>query len=187
MGSTTAAGKGRSPSPGPIKIPVVHHPGLDAPGAPGLRLCHLPDASVIRELHLFGIPVAVNMDQEPGPDGFALRVYASNGRAATGIPIKAGRLEIVMTDGGKPKAGEEPKPLKVWTYDAVALKAHAVKSSIGWGYRFGLAWNEARPTHEPLHRNGSLCFPFRRGARFFSQRAFHDAAMMTACHARCSC
>jgi hypothetical protein len=106
------------------------------------------DASVIRELHLFGIPVAINMDQEPGPDGFVVRVYASNGRAATGIPIKAGRLEIVMTDGGRPKDGEEAKPLKVWTYDAQALKAHAVKSSIGWGYRFGLAWNEARPTHD---------------------------------------
>jgi len=90
------------------------------------------DANV-RELHLFGVPVAINLDQNPGPDGFAVRVYASNGRAASGIPIRTGRLELALYDGAKPNGVPESQPpLRVWTYDVAALKAHAGKSSIGW-------------------------------------------------------
>jgi hypothetical protein len=108
------------------------------------------DANV-RELHLFGVPVAVNLDQTPGPDGFAVRVYASNGRAASGIPIRTGRLELALYDGAKPNGVPESQPpLRVWTYDGAALKAHAGKSSIGWGYRFAPAWGDAKPTRDRI-------------------------------------
>jgi len=107
-----------------------------------------PDA-VIREIHLFGVPVALDLDQNSGPDGFAVRVYASNGREATGVPIKNGRLEINLYDGGKAKINADSnKPIRVWTYDAQNLKTYAAKSSMGWGYRFAPAWGEARPTRD---------------------------------------
>jgi hypothetical protein len=106
-----------------------------------------PDANTVRELHLFGVPVAVNLDQDPDPDGFAVTVYAANGRAASGLPIKKGRLEIALYDGGKVKISPEHQPLRVWTYDSAALKAHVARSSIGWGYRFAPIW-ETHPTRD---------------------------------------
>src|SRR6185503_5809266 len=107
-----------------------------------------PGTDTVREIHLFGVPVAVNLNQEPGPDGFAVRVYASNGRAASGLRIKTGRLEVALYDGGKLKIGPDDPPLRVWTYDPNGLKPFAAKSFIGWGYRFALPWAEARPTHD---------------------------------------
>jgi hypothetical protein len=105
----------------------------------------------IRELHLFGVPVAINLDQVPGPDGFAIRVYAGNGRAASGQRIDRGRLEVLLFDGGLSETDRQSAtPLRTWTYDPAKLKEHAAHSSIGWGYRFAPQWGDARPTRDRI-------------------------------------
>src|SRR6185369_2066764 len=55
--------------------------------------------SGIHELNLLAIPVALNFDQKPGPDGFIVKVYAGNRRQPKPLPIENGKLEIIMYDG----------------------------------------------------------------------------------------
>src|SRR5262249_828441 len=115
----------------------------------GAGCASAPGGSVtIRQLHMFGVPVAVNLDQVPGPDGFAFRVFASDGQTARGAAITRGRLEVQLFDG-TPSESEraQAQPLRVWTYDAAQLRGHAAHSSIGWGYEFAPQWGDARPTH----------------------------------------
>lgn len=110
-----------------------------------------PGANDIRELHLFGVPVAINLDPIPGPDGFAIRVFAGNGRAASGQRIEHGKLEILLFDGGLTEAERHTaEPLRTWEYTAAKLKAYVAKSSIGWGYRFAPQWGENRPTQDRI-------------------------------------
>src|SRR5687768_11693122 len=53
----------------------------------------------VEELHLFGAPVALNLDGVPGPDGVGVRVYASARKVSRGIPITSGLLELLIFDG----------------------------------------------------------------------------------------
>ena len=100
----------------------------------------------VGELHLFGVPVALNLDGRPGPDTLGLRIYASATGAARGIPIRQGQLEVLMFDGTVTGAAlRETAPLKLWTLDAAALKALTSETSLGTGYQLALAWGEQRP------------------------------------------
>lgn len=100
----------------------------------------------ITELHLFGVPVALNLGSKSGPDGVGLRLYASAADVARGIPIRDGVLEILMFDGtvGEAYARSE-KPLKTWTFTSGQLSAFAGTSSLGVGYQFPLRWGAEVP------------------------------------------
>lgn len=100
----------------------------------------------IDELHLFTVPVALNLDREPGPDGFEIKVYASSAERAKGVPITKGSLEVVMYDGVVSAGGlEAAKPLHTWTYTAAQLKPFASTSSLGVGYRMAIRWAKDSP------------------------------------------
>lgn len=100
----------------------------------------------VGELHLFGVPVALNLDGRPGPDTLGLRIYASAAGAARGIAIRQGQLEVLMFDGTVSGATvRETPPLKLWTLDAAALKALTAETSLGIGYQLALGWGEQRP------------------------------------------
>ncbi|MFM7099808.1 MAG: hypothetical protein ACKO3N_01395 [Verrucomicrobiota bacterium] len=100
----------------------------------------------VDELHLFGVPVALNLDGRPGPDTLGLRIYASAAGAARGIPIRQGRLEVLMFDGTvSGSAFRDTPPLKAWTLDAAALQALTAETSLGTGYQLALGWGEQRP------------------------------------------
>jgi hypothetical protein len=108
-------------------------------------------ASTINELHLFGLPTTLHLDHKPEPDGFAVRVYASNHQHAKGIPIKQGSLEILMFDGAvNTQSNPLPKPRRVWNFDADQLKSYSGTSKIGLGYRFALRWDDAAPTRDRI-------------------------------------
>jgi hypothetical protein len=99
-------------------------------------------------LHLFAVPVAVDLDQLPGPDGVALRVYASSGDRAKGVPIRKGILEILMYDGAIAEVapGSQPQqPLRTWSFKADQLKPGS-SGTLGQGYRFALRWETNAPT-----------------------------------------
>src|ERR1041385_173041 len=72
----------------------------------------------IEELHLFGAPIALDLDGIPGPDGVGVRVYASSAAAAKGRAIQDGILEVLMFD--KPPApGAQPPPRHIWSFTPV--------------------------------------------------------------------
>jgi hypothetical protein len=103
----------------------------------------------IEAIHLYAVPVALNFDQAPGPDGFAARIYASNGRSSKGVPIKSGTLDVLMFDGGvKESELTTREPLRVWTYTAAELRELARKTSLGTGYYLSPRWDDAKPTRE---------------------------------------
>jgi hypothetical protein len=55
-----------------------------------------PPNARITELHLWTMPVGINLDGRPGPDGFSLKVYASGPDYPKPIPLREGVLEILM-------------------------------------------------------------------------------------------
>ena len=101
----------------------------------------------VAALHLFSVPVTLNLDDRPGPDGFALTLYASNGRQARGMEIQSGTLEILMFDGS-PALGATSAPAarRVWKFSAAELNAFQARTALGVGYRLALRWEETPPS-----------------------------------------
>jgi hypothetical protein len=126
------ASKSRSPSAAPAK--ATSGKGRDG----------------IDELHLFGIPVGLNLDGIRGADGIGVRVYASSAVKAHGIPIRRGTLEILMFDGMlKSDPGvRAPEPRHIWKFTAAELKGYTATTSIGTGYQFALRWGDSTPTQD---------------------------------------
>ena len=102
----------------------------------------------ISVIHLFGMPVALNLDPTPGPDGIGIRIYASAPGVDQGIEIRQGSLEVLMLDGVVTEAqAKAAKPRKVWSFTSTALRSFAGKTSLGSGYQLALRWGkEAPPT-----------------------------------------
>ena len=100
----------------------------------------------IEAIHVFALPVALNLDNSPGPDGFGVTIYASAATPAKGLPITGGKLEILMFDGAR-RAEQitNAAPSQVWAFTTEDLKDHMVKTSLGTGYRFTPRWTNAPP------------------------------------------
>ncbi len=102
----------------------------------------------VSEVHLFGVPVALNLDGAPGPDGIGVRIYASGPSMARGIEVRQGVLEVLMFDGTvDPAAVRTARPAKVWTLDAAALRPYAAETSLGIGYQLALRWDSSQPSN----------------------------------------
>ena len=100
----------------------------------------------VQSLHLFSVPQAVNLDDEPGPDGFAVRLFARGPKSSKGIAFPNGVLEISMFEGlVSETSASNIKPLRTWNFTGKELQQHAGQSAVGTGYRFTLRWEEARP------------------------------------------
>ena len=112
------------------------HPPPPQPSAPGR----------IGQINIITAPVGLNLDRQPGPDGFSVKVYLNNRLNPKTIPIPSGSIEILMFDGtfyGRTNVGP---PSRAWNFDAAALQDHLVTSSIGAGYDFLLRWETNRPS-----------------------------------------
>ncbi len=116
----------------------------DRPASPG-RLASAKGP--IEQIHLISGPTALDLDNVPGPDGFGIRIYASNSKTPATVIIAHGTLEILMFDGLVKDANYAAvKPLRVWTFPAADLKKYAVKSSVGTAYDLTLVWDGTKPT-----------------------------------------
>jgi hypothetical protein len=106
----------------------------------------VPSGPGVEEVHLFGVPSALNLDSLPGPDGVGVRIYASTATVAKGLPIRSGVLEVLMFDS--PAQAAEPasnKPRHVWSFTPGQLKQVAGETSMGLGYRMALPWGTDKP------------------------------------------
>jgi hypothetical protein len=101
----------------------------------------------IEEINLLAIPVALNLDDAPGVDGFVIKIFASNRKRPKPLLIESGQIEIMMFDG-VPIAvpGAPPQPLRVWKYSAAELKRFATEGSIGTSYQIAQRWGDAKPS-----------------------------------------
>ena len=105
----------------------------------------------IDALHVFSVPVALDLDGSPGPDGFGVTLYASNAAIAKGIPITAGTTEVLMFDGVLHEdAKTNAAPRRVWTFTSADLKDHVIKTSLGTGYRFTPRWGDTPPSQSRI-------------------------------------
>lgn len=100
----------------------------------------------VSEVHLFGVPVALNLDGSPGPDAVGVRIYASGSGIARGVIIRRGVLEVLMFDGAVGQTEVKSRqPLKVWSFGPDALKPLAAGTSLGIGYQLALPWGKDSP------------------------------------------
>jgi len=75
------------------------------------------------------------MDAIPGQDGVALKVFAGNSARAKPLPLRQGKLEVLLFDGLlKSASGEQSQPLKIWQFSMEDLRRHEFTSTIGVGY-----------------------------------------------------
>jgi len=103
-------------------------------------------SSGIDQIHLFGLPSALNLDNVPGPDAFSIRIFASSAAKARGVAIVQGTLDIVLYDGAF-AAGQAiaVPPLRTWSFSPQQLKALANENRLGTGYEFTLPWAGTPP------------------------------------------
>jgi hypothetical protein len=108
-------------------------------------------APAVESLYVLSVPVAVNFDNTPEPDGFAMTLFAKGPKSAKGVTLPDGVLEVWMYDGVySEKVSATAQPLRVWRFKGVELKRHSGRSAVGAGYRFTLRWEEARPTQRHI-------------------------------------
>lgn len=98
------------------------------------------------ELNILTSPVGLDLDGQPGIDGFSLKVYANNASNPKVVPIRSGVLEVLMWDGSMYGRTNLPPPLHVWTYTAQELRNFEFTTGIGTGYQLAPAWGRDVPT-----------------------------------------
>ena len=96
------------------------------------------------------VPVALNLDNVPGPDGFSVKVYANNAENPKPVPLRDGSLEILMFNGTFYGKTEVPAPIKTWSYSAEELQRLRFDAGIGTGYEFVLTWGRNIPTERMI-------------------------------------
>jgi hypothetical protein len=103
-------------------------------------------SSGIVELHLLTMPVALNLDGVPGPDGVAVKLFANVGNATKPAAIRSGEIEIVLFDGLLDgNSNPLPKPAHIWTFTAKELKEFETQAMVGTGYQLTLRWGAFKP------------------------------------------
>ncbi len=110
-----------------------------------------PAGTLIDEINLLAIPVALNFDDVPGADGFVLKIFPGSRQHPQPIPIESGTIEVLMFDGVFRKDASDPvNPRQTWKYTAAELKRFEMVTSIGTGYQIALPWGEAKPTQDRI-------------------------------------
>jgi hypothetical protein len=105
--------------------------------------------SGILELHLLTMPVALNLDGAPGPDGVAVKLFANVGNAAKPAPIRSGEIEILLFDGLLTDNNVPTlKPAHTWTFTAKELKEFETQAMVGTGYQLTLRWGSFKPKND---------------------------------------
>ncbi len=113
-----------------------------------------PEASSIAkvdELNLVAMPVAVNFDAVPGPDGIVIKVFPVDDSQPKPGAIKSGSLEVLMFDGYFDAAKLAASQYRhLWSFTANQLKPYEFTSTIGTGYNLTLPWGNDRPREDKI-------------------------------------
>lgn len=117
--------------------------------------CRAPQESgvergAIAQLNVITVPVALNLDGLPGPDGASAKVYANDGARPKPVRIHDGTLELLLFNGTFYGRTNVPTPLRVFRFEASELRAYEFTARIGIGYEFSLSWGTNRPTQRTM-------------------------------------
>lgn len=108
-------------------------------------------SSKVDEVNLVAMPVAVNLDAVPGPDGIVIKVFAVDERQAKPGAIESGTLEVLMFDGSFDAARLAANQYRhLWSFTANQLKPYEFTSTIGTGYNLTLPWGNDRPREDRI-------------------------------------
>jgi hypothetical protein len=111
------------------------------------RSTALLPSGAIDQIHLLSVPMALNMDPAPGPDGFAVKIFATTPSNPKGVAVTKGTLEILMFDGIVQNSNWETlKPLRIWSFPADVLRGFSSHGSLGIDYQLAPLWGAAKPT-----------------------------------------
>lgn len=113
--------------------------------------CQSPRSSgaakdTIVQLNVITVPMALDLDGRPGPDGVAVKLYANEAQKPKAIRIRGGTLELLMFDGTFFGRTNVPPPLRTFRFSGAELRTREFKSNIGYGYEFSLPWGTNRPS-----------------------------------------
>jgi len=115
--------------------------------APAHRRLARPPKPVqtVDKVTILTLPAAVNLDDEPGPDGIRIKAMLfqkSNPRPVT----VAGQLDFLLYDR-KVSIGElyTERPFHVWSFPAEKLSPYLTRNIVGWGYAMELRWGKHGP------------------------------------------
>jgi hypothetical protein len=97
-------------------------------------------------VNIITVPVAIDLDGKPGPDGAAVKVYAATAKSPKAARLQEGKMEILMFDGAFQNRTNPPSVLRTFSYEAKELRLYEFNSKIGWGYQFTLRWGTNKPT-----------------------------------------
>ena len=131
-----------------LALPACKSPNPNSPTSPNSAAPSTPTSpkDTISQLHVITVPVALDLDGRPGPDGIAVKLYANNANDPKAIRIREGTLEILMFDGTFHNRTNSPPILRASTFTGPDLRRHESKSNIGYGYEFTLSWGTNLPT-----------------------------------------
>jgi hypothetical protein len=108
-------------------------------------------SEAIDEIQIMAMPVGLNLDDVPGVDGFAVKIYPINRRHPKSVPLQSGALDLLLFDGILDAAGIRTNaPLRTWTFDAASLPQYGGKTAIGFSYSFTLAWGTNTPRQSKI-------------------------------------
>jgi hypothetical protein len=101
----------------------------------------------IQAMNLFVAGLAaVNMDDEPGPDGVVAEVLFYE-PSRPGTVLVSGTLEFRMYEGQIPAERlDDVQPLRTWSYAGSELEPFVFRKMGLWGYRVPLTWGASEPT-----------------------------------------
>jgi hypothetical protein len=100
----------------------------------------------IVELNLMTVPVALDLDGRPGPDGISVKLYASAKENPKPVRLREGALELLLFDGAFRRQAAPPPVLRQFKFSADELRANEFTARIGTGYQFFLRWGTNVPT-----------------------------------------
>jgi hypothetical protein len=97
----------------------------------------------VESVHLFGLPTTVNLDGQPGSDGFIIRIFVTQAGSAKGARVSEGAIETLMFDGviGEEEILTKP-PAQSWKFPASELAQFSERTQLGEAYRLALRWNQ---------------------------------------------
>ena len=121
-------------------------------GAAVVGGCSPTTVARIDKMEMQVFPAAIDLDGQPGADGWQVRVYlyrlSDSGRVRA-VRV-SGTLELLLFDGRvAAEAIGKAQPRQRWSFSAQQLRRHGVHGLAGWSYPLRLKWD--RPVAPAQH------------------------------------
>lgn len=101
----------------------------------------------VDKMELESFPSAVNLDDQPGPDGVSLKLRLYNLDVPLAFALTQGEIEFVLYEGSvKETEIGGAEPFYVWKFSSAQIAQSGRKTVVGWQYALSLNWLTKVPT-----------------------------------------